>query len=159
MTLVAGIDPGKTGALALLDTHTGHLVAVEDMPTIGRHVNAAIIGKLLEEWKWLGCTLVVLEDVHSMPGNGHAGAFSFGRSKGVIEGAAASLNLRLMLVSPAKWKREAGLQADKTAARQLATNRWPTWADTFKRVKDDGRAEAALLAAWGARQRANERGE
>jgi crossover junction endodeoxyribonuclease RuvC len=149
VTLILGVDPGKTGAFAVIDQHTGELQIVEDMPTIGKHVNANVVAKYIDQWHYLGVTHAVIEDVHSMPGNGHAGAFSFGRSKGVVEGAIAARYIPITWVTPAKWKRDAGLRADKDAARQLATNTWPTWADTFKRVKDDGRAEAALIALWG----------
>jgi hypothetical protein len=31
----------------------------------------------------------------------------------------------------------------------MAANLWPDKADLFKRAKDDGRAEAALIAHWG----------
>jgi hypothetical protein len=31
---------------------------------------------------------------------------------------------------------------------------WPAWSSHFKRVKDDGRADAALIALWGWQQRA-----
>lgn len=147
--LILGVDPGKTGAFAVIDAHSGDLIAVEDMPIIGKHVNSAQVAVLLREWATLGDLRVVLEDVHSMPGNGHAGAFSFGRSKGVVEGCVASSGLPIVLVSPAKWKRDVGLRADKDAARQLATNTWPTWSSCFALKKHDGRAEAALLALYG----------
>jgi hypothetical protein len=33
----------------------------------------------------------------------------------------------------------------------IEPERWPTKAEWFSRVKDDGRADAALLAWWGSR--------
>ena len=33
----------------------------------------------------------------------------------------------------------------------MSCERWPTEAHRFARVKDDGRAEAALIAEWGRR--------
>lgn len=143
-----GIDPGKTGALAAIDHHTGNIIDIADMPTIGKHVSAAGVAAWLTNIAHHGTLVVVLEDVHSMPGNGHAGAFSFGRSKGVVEGCVQAAGWPLHLVAPSTWKRQVGLRADKDAARQLATNTWPTWATTFARKKDDGRAEAVLLAGW-----------
>ena len=147
--LIVGVDPGLHGAFAVIDAYSGDLVAVEDMPVIGRHVNSAQVAALLHGWSTIGDCRVVLEDVHSFPTDGHVGAFSFGRSKGVVEGCVGSAHMPIALVSPARWKRDSGLRADKDASRQLATNTWPTWSDAFKRKKDDGRAEAALLALWG----------
>jgi crossover junction endodeoxyribonuclease RuvC len=52
--------------------------------------------------------------------------------------------------TPACWKRAVGLSLDsKDAARAEAIRRWPGKAAIFARVKDDGRAEAALIAAAG----------
>jgi len=154
VTFIVGVDPGKTGAIALLDMHNGELVAVEDMPAIGKHVNAAVVGDMLNDWQRLGKIVAIVEDVTSSPQMGVVSAFSFGRSKGIIEGCLGTLSVPVTLVTPAKWKRDIGLRADKDAARQLATNTWPTWADTFRRKKDDGRAEAALIALWGRSNRA-----
>ena len=51
------------------------------------------------------------------------------------------------LHSPAAWKRAVGLSlASKDASRSEAIRRWPAHAACFARVKDDGRAEAALIA-------------
>jgi len=60
------------------------------------------------------------------------------------------------LVSSNVWKGATGLhrmsgesQADvKSRARFLAQKLWPEQAAQFKRIKDDGRAEAALLARY-----------
>jgi hypothetical protein len=40
-------------------------------------------------------------------------------------------------------------RASKDAARSEAIRRWPNHAGLFARVKDDGRAEAALIAVAG----------
>jgi hypothetical protein len=51
------------------------------------------------------------------------------------------------------WKRAVGIppgkDGAKDAARSEAIRRWPQKADLFARVKDDGRAEAALIAVAG----------
>ena len=41
-----------------------------------------------------------------------------------------------------------GLSADKGVSRRRAIELWPDHRKAFERVKDDGRAEAALLAWW-----------
>jgi len=56
------------------------------------------------------------------------------------------------LVPPAKWKRDMQLNASKDGSRAKAIQLWPAQAGEFKRVKDDGRAEACLIAKWGLSQ-------
>ena len=78
---------------------------------------------------------------------------------GVIEGAMAALGLPVAFVTPPVWKRAVGIapgkDGAKDAARSEAIRRWPAHAGLFARVKDDGRAEAALIGAAGlARRRA-----
>jgi crossover junction endodeoxyribonuclease RuvC len=99
----------------------------------------------------------VIEDVHAMPKQGVSSSFSFGRALGVAEGVLAGNGLSLRYVSPAKWKKALGLssdkgvsrrRADKGVSRRRAIELWPEHAKAFERVKDDGRAEAALLAWW-----------
>jgi hypothetical protein len=60
-------------------------------------------------------------------------------------------------VAPAQWKLETGIRVPvkatraqrKTASRERAQLLLPNYADLFARVRDDGRAEASLLALWG----------
>ena len=55
------------------------------------------------------------------------------------------------LTAPA-WKRAIGIppgKGMKDLARAAAVHRWPDKADLFARTKDDGRAEAALIAFAG----------
>lgn len=143
---IVGIDPGKTGALALV-APDGELVDICDMPIAGKQV----VPTLLDDWFTDIAPiepLVVLEAVHAMPRQGVASSFNFGVSYGVLLGVVAARRLRLETVTPARWKRDMRLTADKDEARRRACQRWPDDAWRFKRKKDDGRAEAALLAVW-----------
>ena len=85
-----------------------------------------------------------------MPGQGVSSMFRFGQTVGAIHMAVAAAGLPMQLVSPAVWKRHFGITAEKGKARSLASQRLPAAADMFTRVKDDGRAEAALIALYGA---------
>ena len=58
-----------------------------------------------------------------------------------------------MLVSPQTWKRLFQLGADKRECRVTATRLFPLNVTDFCRVRDDGRAEAALIALFGATQK------
>jgi crossover junction endodeoxyribonuclease RuvC len=150
--LILGIDPGTTGALAWL-SDTGVLIEVVDMPTIEikvgkskrQRVNPALVAHLFAKRR---PDTVVLEEVASQPNDGAIAAFTFGRSFGVLEGVIAALHIPVVMVRPPVWKKDMRLTADKGYARMRATQYWPGAADMFLRVKDDGRAEAALLARW-----------
>jgi crossover junction endodeoxyribonuclease RuvC len=146
VAITVGVDPGLKGAIALLDSFS-LLVDVYDMPVVAGQVNPHLLAEM-EAWDTEDYGTVVIEDVHSMPKQGVAGVFSFGRSKGVVEGVFAMAGRPLAYVSPAKWKRDLGLTQDKGGARRRAIELWPSQAGKFARVKDDGRAEAALIALW-----------
>jgi crossover junction endodeoxyribonuclease RuvC len=149
--MIVGVDPGKTGAVALLDS-TGQLVTVADMPVIWKIVSPALLAEIVHNWidpfTDPPYGTAVIEDVHAMPKQGVSSVFSFGRALGVTEGVLAAEGFAITYVSPAKWKRTLGLSSDKGASRRRATELWPDMAGSFKRVKDDGRAEAALIAYW-----------
>lgn len=143
---VIGVDPGLTGAIAIVD-QAHQLVAVYDMPVGDGAVSAHQLA-VLGNWDDPRYGPAVIEDVHSMPKQGVSSSFGFGRSKGVVEGVMAMARRPLVYVSPSVWKRRMGLSKDKGASRQRAVELWPEWAASFKLVKHDGRAEAALIALW-----------
>lgn len=142
--VTAGVDPGASGAIAFLDAG-GRLLAVHDMPYLDGHVSAALLTEILdralkEAW---------VERAQSMPGQGVSSSFKYGVGYGVILGVLGALHTPVQTVHPGVWKRAAGLSKDKGASRRHAIELWPDHAASFKRVKDDGRAEAALIARYG----------
>jgi len=145
--MILGIDPGISGALAWL-SDDGHLISTMDMPAIEVHGKKKVSPQILtSELAGRRPILAVIEDVGAMPGQGVTSMFNFGYSAGILAGVCAGLGIPTVLYRPAVWKRAAGVPADKGAARQMAQRLWPGCRD-FDRVKDDGRAEAALLARW-----------
>ena len=143
---VIGIDPGQTGAVAILHGTTGALIAVEDMPVIDKRINAAALGDLLDPE--VGA-MVVVEAVHAMPKQGVSSSFNFGHSLGVIHGVIGALAMPQCNVTPQEWKKHHRLIGTaKGASRQRATELYPAHASLFARVKDDGRADAVLIARW-----------
>lgn len=150
-TLIVGVDPGLSGAIALLDVD-GNLVDVYDMPVVDGHISAAILASY-EGWRTTPTRFhAVVEDVHAMPGQGVTSMFTFGRGVGVIEGTFGALGVPVTRVTPQKWKRSFGLGKDKGESRRRALELWPAHASKFARVKDDGRAEAALIGLWYVRE-------
>jgi len=97
-------------------------------------------------------THCVLERVSSRPGEGVSSVFAFGRAAGICEGVLAGLDLPFQMVVPQVWRRAmvgATLDDTKTSSRAAAAKLLPQHARLFKRVKDDGRADAALMALYG----------
>ena len=99
--------------------------------------------------------LVILEAVHSLPKQGVASSFTFGEGLGMWKGIIAAYGLPLEMVSPQRWKKEimADQGREKSASRYKAVQIFPQVADRLSRIKDDGRAEALLLAEYGRRLR------
>jgi len=150
-----GIDPGLTGAIAVLDNQ-GAVHFMWDMPTTARSTgrgNEVSAQGLVGLLRWPECR-VWIERVGPMPKQGVTSVWSFGRSLGVIEGVLAALGLPYHLVAPARWKKHHGLIGrDKDCARTLVLQQHPALADRLARKKDIGRAEAILIAQYGQAQR------
>lgn len=154
--MLLSIDPGASGAVALVD-RAGDLIEIHDLPTRQETINGKRMTRIdphrLADLFFAlhlmhGIDRVVIERVSARPGQGVSSTFAFGMAYGMALGAAGAVGVPILTITPSVWKRALGLTADKTAARQEATNLWPAHARTFRRVKDDGRAEAALLGRY-----------
>lgn len=148
-----GIDPGATGAIAVLDQH-GTLCEIHDMPydggTVIAPLLAGIINNLIDPAYSSGSEISVwVEQVGAMPKQGIASTWKFAQGYGTILGVCGALGVRTLHVTPAVWKRVLKVTKDKGTSRLLASELWPHQAAYFARVKDDGRAEAALIARYG----------
>ena len=142
---IVGIDPGITGGLAVV--HDGKLAGVQPMPVYGGRCDGMGIDEMLSEWE---PDAVYLEDTQAMPKNGSIASFSLGLNTGILIGVVQANLFPLHRVRPVIWKRKLGLIGkDKTASRGLARELFPDFADSFRRVKDDGLAEACLIARYG----------
>lgn len=144
-----GVDPGFSGAVATI-LEDGSL-EVEDMPVLKNTKGKTEIDLhgLLSALHPEGFeALAVVEQVGAMPGQGVSSMFRFGQSYGAIQMAIAAHRIPVKYVTPVRWKKHFGLTRGKDVSRGLAMQRFPDRADWFKRVKDDGRAEAALIALY-----------
>ena len=158
--IVIGIDPGLTGAIAMLD-HRGAFANLADMPVMERHgkaayvknqVNAAALCELLREWTTaydMNETHVVIETPIAFPGQHVATTAAAFLTAGLVEGVVAARHYRHTLVAPKEWKKALGLSDSKEQARARAIRLFPALADELKRVKDHNRAEALLIAKYG----------
>ena len=147
MKCIMGLDPGVSGAVAFYFPDQRAGISAYDVPIVGKEINASALHDLIHQY---APDLAVIEIVHSMPKQGVASSFNFGMSYGIAKGVVGSLHIPTINVAPTKWKKHFGLTADKEQARALAISTWP-FSEHFRRKKDNGRAEAALLALYGAR--------
>jgi crossover junction endodeoxyribonuclease RuvC len=144
----AGFDPGKSGAFSFYFPASPEMIAAEDFPLVNGEIDAATLADRLRQMR---PDFAIIERVGAMPKQGVSSTFNFGRSYGLLLGVVAALQIPSVLVAPRTWKRDLKLGADKEESRALALRQWPARAELFARKKDHGRAEAALLALWGAR--------
>lgn len=163
---IIGIDPGLTGALVVLpegrffDTPVAQLKA----KSAKRTYLVAEMVSLLQSYSYCwgsdgSDTHVYIEAVHSMPGQGVASTFNFGRGYGLWEGIVAALGIPCTLVRPERWKRAmmAGMSGkEKDASRVRAMQLYPQLAGELTLKKHHGRADALLIAAYGQRQQGGE---
>ena len=152
---VIGIDPGLSGALAVVSGKPGALKveAVHDLPTyaektstgkVRRHIDPVALAELIET---IGpVDRVQCERMIAPPGVSGMAAFSMGATMATIGTVLKMARLSYRLVSPVVWKRALEAPADKESARQYAGRLFKDSAH-WQRKKDHNRAEAALIAA------------
>ena len=153
--MIVGIDPGASGAIAFFDPKAGTL-DVHDMPVMEiersgktkREINPTLLANILHD-HW-GHNIVWLEKVGAMPGQGVSSMFQFGRGVGMIEGVLAAMHMPINYVTPQAWQKAVGVRGGKDGSRLRAMELFPKYSDLFRLKKWDGRAEAALIAWYGA---------
>lgn len=145
--LTVAIDPGLTGAYAVLDA-SGSLVTVDDLPVIrdGRlgWIDGDAFTSALLEVRGGHELHALVERITPLPVNGRMGAFSQGCTLGSILAALQIARARIELVQPSVWKRHYSLSTDKDASIAKARLLFPH--ASLDRKKDHGKAEALLLA-------------
>ena len=143
--IFVGADPGLTsGAIGAID-HNGKFIYCGDIQAEDGRIDV----KRLKD-QILGCLSgdsaeIVIEDVHTMPGQGISSSGRFMRAAGAIE-AICHLTATTHMVTPQRWKKDMGLDSDKDLSLTSARLLWPE--ASLYRKKDNNRAEALLLAEW-----------
>lgn len=148
MIYTVGIDPGKTGAAALLnETEVLAMADYSDGPTVAKTVRA---------WQDLYAPkLWVLERVHAMPKQGVKSVWAFAANYGWWVGVLDALCAPWTSVTPQTWMK--GLPRKRSATDK------PSWAAASRLYpgaefsgprgkKLDGRTDAVMIARWGLRQ-------
>ena len=151
MTAWIGIDPGQKGGVACVEM-SGTLRWAMEMPAISGEVDAFALAAALEHEATVQPIKVIIEQVHSMPGQGVSTTFKFGKNFGIAIGVVAALHLSLHRVTPQKWKQQFVLTGkDKDASRHKATEYWPEMSENWKFKYQNGVSDAALIAEFARR--------
>ena len=140
-----GLDPGFTGAWGMID-HNGIYKGCGDMAHNNKHILTNHVWEEITQALHGEDCEVVVESVHSMPSQGVASSFKFGAAFGGAISIAERLHCTWHLVTPQVWKKALKLDSDKKKSLELARKHWPT--APLARQKDNGRAEALLMALW-----------
>lgn len=157
MTLIIGIDPGVSGAVALVDASA----VVRDMPTTkasrgksALDVHGHGLKLLLMSWSLGQSATAYVEQVQSRPRQ--AGQFAFGMNYGRVLGVLEALGIPIVHVPASKWKPAMGLRGEnKATSVALAAQLFPHLKDQLYGPRGaplDGRAEALLIAYYGSKQ-------
>ena len=103
--IVVGIDPGLSGAIAILENNK--VLNIFDMPVMAegkknkRQLNSAQLVSIIKDSTKPDAEIaVVVEQVNAMPGQGVTSMFNFGQTFGAIKGVCAALNLSIFFVRP-----------------------------------------------------------
>ena len=133
-----GVDPGKTGAVAILDDK-GKYINVLDFGQEG------LMSALIDYAPVV--KFAYLEKVHSMPGQGVVSTFSFGENFGWWQGVLGSLGIPYTTIRPQDWMKKYSLQKSSASDKpglEVARTLFPEAPLHLK--KHHNRADALLIA-------------
>lgn len=145
--LFAGIDPGWSGSVALVDEH-------------GAHVESHGFAKLTEVelvrvvYDVVGrADFAIVEKVGAMPGQGLSSTFKFGQALGLARAALSLSGTPWEAVAPGVWQQKLGClcKGDKNVLVQKAQQLWPN--ETIRKTGARGVADGVLLAEYARRIR------
>ena len=159
--LIAGIDPGVYGAIAVLDSENPDSVALLDLKK----------KNIIDIWEWLqdkrrgqwydwdlkiqAKIIIWIEDIHSMYGMSAKSNFSFGKNLGIVTAITEIFTeLPPNTVTPKVWQKYVGVTAKGKAIKQqvakIAQYLYPQAELHGKRGGLlDGRSDALMIAYYG----------
>ena len=151
---IVGIDPGLSGAIAILEDKK--VLSIFDMPVMAegkknkRQLNSAQLVNIIKENTFKNEDIVVVvEQVNAMPGQGVTSMFNFGQTFGAIKGVCAALNLPIFFVRPSKWKKHFELiNSSKDASRTKVIEMYPSLSNELSKKKDVNKSDAILIARF-----------
>lgn len=145
---IIGIDPGKSGGIALLGPSGYH-----ESEALNK-LTEADLADTLRKWSVAAAfeqvrVIAHVERVHSMPKQGVSSTFTFGQSYGFLRGCLHAISIPFEEVTPAKWQRAMGClsKGDKNITKAKAQQLFPGIKITH------AIADALLIAEYGRRLR------
>ena len=151
---VIGIDPGLSGAIAIIENK--RVLGIFDMPVMAegkknkRQLNSAQLVNIIRENTNNNEEItVVVEQVNAMPGQGVTSMFNFGQTFGAIKGVCAALELPIYFVRPTKWKKHFELiNSSKDSSRTKVIEMYPSLSSQLSKKKDVNKSDAILIARY-----------
>lgn len=139
---VMGIDPGKSGAIAVINTTNNEVSYIRLDETS------------LDVWAFIEAQqpdCAILERVSAMPRQGVSSTFKFGTSFGFCQGVLVAARIPHVLVTPGEWQKSLRClsKGDKNVTKSKAQELFPHIKITHKN------ADALLIAEY-ARRNAHE---
>ncbi len=168
---ILGIDPGKKGAFVIYDSEFG-ITGIWDMPVYPKQVGTGKGVKFRDEIDKIALIKLfnyfssesqiytaVLELVGQRPVMGkngmraQSGMFELGKSWMAVDMCLTFFKIPTIYTRPNEWKKDLKVPANKTEAVHVADRLLPKNTNDWRGPRGgllDGRAEAALIALWGA---------
>ena len=151
---IIGIDPGLSGAIAVMNDKK--VINMYDMPVMAegkknkRQLNSSqLVNIIKENINENEETIVVVEQVNAMPGQGVTSMFNFGQTFGAIKGVCAALKLPIFFVRPSKWKKHFELiNSSKDSSRTKVIEMYPTLSAQLTKKRDVNKSDAVLIAKF-----------
>lgn len=119
LTTLIAVDPGVSGAFAVLNQHGVHLF---HMPDSEDRIVALIDQIVYESRASLRAPYAVVEQINGFMGNALPGSrmFTMGSNYGFVRGALKALHVPVQLVGPRKWQGDLSLKKEK----EMNRNKW-----------------------------------
>tara|TARA_Y100001960_G_C13900872_1_gene460726 strand:+ start:13 stop:486 length:474 start_codon:yes stop_codon:yes gene_type:complete len=149
--LIAGIDPGTNGAIAVLDSENPDSVDLLDLKK--KNTSEIFNWSRLHTWN-THPHVIWIEDVHSMHGMSAKSNFGFGKNVGMITTIAELTWDEVKTVTPKIWQKYLGVtvkgKAIKKEVAKIAQDLYPN-AELYGQRGGllDGRADALMIAHYG----------
>lgn len=159
--IIAGIDPGREGAIAVV-AGDGQLLFRQQFPLVAGTLEPGPLFELFKEFDeaWDGI-YAFIEKATAMKGQGVSSTFKFGANYGFVRMAVAALGWKYELVHSSRWtkvmhagvdskikdsKKKSGIAAQRLFPKEsfLATEK--------SRVPHKGLIDAVLIAEYGRRK-------
>jgi Holliday junction resolvasome RuvABC endonuclease subunit len=120
--VIAGIDPGLTGGIAIYNQADGEWLYIGELPVViekdpkgkkkdVKSIDVVALAKLLKEYN---VDYVFIEKVHAMPGQGVTSMFTFGEGYGRVNAVAELCTKEVRRMTPQVWQKIVFGSTDKT---------------------------------------------